>query len=289
MTLNNHDSCARIVTFSSAPRHELTNAGSQTDVMLVSCDVITDVSLHLLADLHRTYDATVTMLLSPAIDITDVSVPGGKANRKMERDIVGLDSTGNRLLFLSSEADIEEEVIPVKRRFLKRHPLMNLHTRLMDGHLYLMKRRVLDLLAEESSISTIKGELMPYLVRKQFSRKDNSSGEMSKKESGGSDEEDYTKLALKMSVWNGNESGCVRHSDRDSDSDSDVRCHAYVMDGGLCLRTNTLVTYCEANRQAGQLIDHKQVHSTANVHQKSQLSQCLSSNVSASVAQLVPL
>ena len=30
-----------------------------------------------------------------------------------------------------------------------RHPLMNLHTRLMDGHLYLMKRRVLDLLAEE--------------------------------------------------------------------------------------------------------------------------------------------
>jgi len=55
----------------------------QTDVMLVSCDVITDVSLHLLADLHRTYDATVTMLLSPAIDITDVSVPGGKANRKM--------------------------------------------------------------------------------------------------------------------------------------------------------------------------------------------------------------
>ena len=33
---------------------------------------------------------------------------------------MGLDSTGNRLLFLSSEADIEEEVIPVKRRFLKR-------------------------------------------------------------------------------------------------------------------------------------------------------------------------
>ena len=32
---------------------------------------------------------------------------------------MGLDSTGNRLLFLSSEADIEE-VIPVKRRFLKR-------------------------------------------------------------------------------------------------------------------------------------------------------------------------
>ena len=73
---------------------------------------------------------------------------------------------------------------------------------------------------------------------------------------GGSDEEDYTKLALKMSVWNGNESGCVRHSDRDSDSDSDVRCHAYVMDGGLCLRTNTLVTYCEANRQ----VCHSSLH-----------------------------
>ncbi|KAI0207617.1 Translation initiation factor eIF-2B subunit gamma [Lamellibrachia satsuma] len=217
----------------------------KTDLMLVSCDLITDVSLHLLADLHRTYDSTITMLLAPSVDITDVSVPGGKANRKIERDIVGLDTAGNRLLFLSSEADIED-VIPLKRRFLK------------------------DLLTEESSISTIKGELMPHLVRKQFSHKvvkqDNSSGEMSKKEFGDSSENDFTNLALEMSVWNS-------HKDNvhDCSHDDDIRCFAYIMDGGMCIRTNTLVTYCEANRQAGQLIQQKNIHSMANIHQKSQV------------------
>ena len=52
-------------------------------MMIVSCDLITDVALHLLADLHRTFDATVTMLLAPSIDTADISVPGGKANRKI--------------------------------------------------------------------------------------------------------------------------------------------------------------------------------------------------------------
>ena len=51
--------------------------------MVISCDLITDVSLHHIADLHRTYDATVTMLLAPAPDTSDMASPGGKAGKKI--------------------------------------------------------------------------------------------------------------------------------------------------------------------------------------------------------------
>ena len=62
----------------------------------------------------------------------------------------------------------------------------------------------------------------------------------------GTSEVDFTKLALQMSAWNGD--GDVHGGNRDND---DMRCYAYVMEGGICVRSNTLVTYCEANRQVG--------------------------------------
>ena len=46
----------------------------QSDVMVLSCDVISDLSLHRLADVHRTHDATVTALFS--------SIPETSADRE---------------------------------------------------------------------------------------------------------------------------------------------------------------------------------------------------------------
>lgn len=36
----------------------------QKDVLVVSCDLIAEVKLHQMADIHRTYDATLTVLLA---------------------------------------------------------------------------------------------------------------------------------------------------------------------------------------------------------------------------------
>ena len=52
------------------------------------------------------------------------------------------------------------------------------------------------------------------------------------------------KLAQQMSTWidhRGDMQDCF-HGDK-------IRCYAHVVTSGLCLRANTLVTYCEANRQ----------------------------------------
>ncbi len=55
----------------------------QTDLLVVSCDLVTDVCLQHLADVHRTKDADLTMLLTRMPDISQVPVPCAKVHRKL--------------------------------------------------------------------------------------------------------------------------------------------------------------------------------------------------------------
>lgn len=69
----------------------------QTDILLVSCDLIADENMkeviYDLADIHRLNDATVTMLLSPALQLTDsTSVPGGRAQKQVGKSDAGIDT-----------------------------------------------------------------------------------------------------------------------------------------------------------------------------------------------------
>lgn len=57
----------------------------QTDILVVSCDLITDVALHEVVDLFRAHNATLAMLMSKAHEFTE-TVPGQKGKKK----------TGNR-------------------------------------------------------------------------------------------------------------------------------------------------------------------------------------------------
>ena len=64
----------------------------ETDMLIVSCDLITDFPLHKLADLHRTKKATVTALLASMSDTKALQVPGGKNNACIERDFITMSS-----------------------------------------------------------------------------------------------------------------------------------------------------------------------------------------------------
>lgn len=246
------------------------------DFLVVSCDLISDIKLHHVADLHRTYDSTVTMLLAPAPDTTDMASPGGKAGRKIERDIVGLKEDGSRVLFLSSEADFEE-CISFRKSFFKKHPNVTMKTKLLDGHLYIMKSWVLDILQEDESISTIKGELVPMLVRKQFSPSVADQNDRNKTHADLGDNthdiysmggDDMMKIAQTMSTW-------VDHRGdmEDCYHDSDVRCYAHIVESGLVLRANSVVTYCEANRQVPKQLEGEtpNIHPTASIQPRSQV------------------
>uniref|UniRef100_A0A3Q2HDH8 Translation initiation factor eIF2B subunit gamma n=1 Tax=Equus caballus TaxID=9796 RepID=A0A3Q2HDH8_HORSE len=267
----------------------------KTDVLVLSCDLITDVALHEVVDLFRAHDASLAMLMRKGQDSLE-PVPGQKGKKKAveQRDFIGVDSTGKRLLFMANEADLDEELV-IKGSILQKHPRIRFHTGLVDAHLYCLKKYVVDFLMENESITSIRSELIPYLVRKQFSSASSQQGQEEK-------EEDLKKKELKSLVfqvlvgftqgpcctdiysfikeantltfapydvcWN-----ACQEDRREDLSRSQVRCYVHIMKEGLCSRVSTLGLYMEANRQVPKLLpilcpEESLIHSSAQIVSK---------------------
>ncbi|XP_041697991.1 translation initiation factor eIF-2B subunit gamma [Coregonus clupeaformis] len=239
----------------------------KTDILVVSCDLITDAALHEVVDLFRAHNATLSMLMSKAHEFTE-TVPGQKGKKKTgeQRDFVGVDGTGKRLLFMANEADLDEGLV-IRKSIMRKHPRMHIKTGLVDAHLYCLKKSVVDFLADNKSISSIRGELVPYLVRKQFSKSMNSpkvndeaDQNLKKKDEIqiSSRDEVLLQLTRDRSCWNDHcgDMSEAYHGGR-------LRCYVHIMDEGMCYRVNTLAAYIEANRLAPKLFDEPAVHPSA--------------------------
>lgn len=128
-----------------------------------------------LFNIFAQHDASLTIQLFRSIHLPDVTVPGPKAKHKLERDLIGIHPETNRLLFLASTSDYEENLTISSHR-LRKYGQMTLYSNLVDSHIYVIKNWVLSFLCGEaasdktaSSFSTIKGELLPCIVKKQMS------------------------------------------------------------------------------------------------------------------------
>ena len=95
-------------------RSALIAAPTQSDVLLLSCDLITTVPLRQLIDCHRVNDCTLTSLL--------VREKGGDGRSKKdtptEKDLVGM-SGDSRLVYFTAQADLDDELV-LSRSMLKR-------------------------------------------------------------------------------------------------------------------------------------------------------------------------
>uniref|UniRef100_A0AAQ4QYJ8 Translation initiation factor eIF2B subunit gamma n=1 Tax=Gasterosteus aculeatus aculeatus TaxID=481459 RepID=A0AAQ4QYJ8_GASAC len=254
----------------------------KTDVLVVSCDLITDVALHEVVDLFRAHNATLAMLMSKAHDFTE-TVPGQKGKKKTgeQRDFVGVDQSGKRLLFMANEADLEDG-LSIRKSIMRKHPRMHIKTGLVDAHLYCLKKAVVDFLADNKSISSIRGELLPYLVRKQFSKttncpksKDDADDQTQKTADGSTNstellicsrDEPLLQLAQERSCWNDH-----RGDMSEAYHGGKLRCYVHIMDQGLCYRVNTLAAYIEANRLASKLLEEPAVHPSAVISERCQM------------------
>lgn len=107
----------------------------------------------------------------------------------------------------------------------------------MDAHLYLMKRAVLDVLVEDRSINMIKAELIPKLLKKKLLPNT-------------IDPEDDFDLKYQIERT----SSSATNPSNNTEEKVFAKCYAHVLNEGLCIRANTLVTYCEANRQVAKKI-----------------------------------
>lgn len=139
------------------------------DLLVISCDVVTNASLFPLINKFREQDASLAVLLLSGGQDNDVIVPGPKSKEKPERDMILTNLHTSRLLFLASLSDFEEDV-QLPAHLLRANGKVQVETKLLDAHVYIIKKWIVDFLAESEGFSTLKGELLPYVVKKQMSR-----------------------------------------------------------------------------------------------------------------------
>ena len=132
----------------------------KTDFLVLSCDLIVEIPSHIILDAYRAVHSAVIALF--------YEHDGGelRANRDDTSDYVGIDAKRSRLLMLTSKDDVDQR-INVSLNILKKFPVLDIHTKLRDAHLYVFKKWVLELVVQKKNISSIKEDLMPLLVKYQ--------------------------------------------------------------------------------------------------------------------------
>ncbi|KAF5923240.1 hypothetical protein HPG69_012330 [Diceros bicornis minor] len=196
--------------------------------------------------------------------------------KEMKHLSILLDEENKNLIKAENYQDVDFRRNPGTTR----HPRIRFHTGLVDAHLYCLKKYVVDFLMENKSITSIRSELIPYLVRKQFSSASSQQGreekeeDLKKKEPKSLDIYSFIKEANTLTFapydacWN----AC--QEDRWEDlSRSQVRCYVHIMKEGLCSRVSTLGLYMEANRQVCKLLpvlcpEESLIHSSAQIVSK---------------------
>ncbi|KAJ1532156.1 hypothetical protein ONE63_000780 [Megalurothrips usitatus] len=231
----------------------------KSDFVVVSCDFVTDVSLHPALELFRKNEAAVTMLFLKPTETSPVDnlpVPGPKTKHKPERDLIGINADTSRLVLLASVSDFDE-ALPLSRGLLRKHPHLQLHSRLLDSHIYVLRKWVCKFIDQERSLSTLKGELLPYIVRKQSSKPTQPLEGDAPNVGGGTKKdinqfaEDSTLVSKVLPISLSNDHWGDMKS---TFQDDKVRCYAYVANAtSFGLRVNTLQAYASINRKILQI------------------------------------
>lgn len=200
----------------------------KTDFFVMSGDLVTNVFLHYLADIHRSRDSALTVLLTRSpVDKSKDAKKKRDSDDMLDKHYIGLDDSDskNRLLMFASASDIEDE-LEMSKATLRRHPNLTVYNNLVDCHLYIMSPWVLKLIEEKKNISSIQAELIPYLVSHQFSEKvDGLLGDSTSSE--------HEKLAQYMS-----------HSSSEHPKDERFRCFALMAQRtSFCKRANTVQSF----------------------------------------------
>lgn len=225
----------------------------KSDVLVLSCDTVTDINFKDLLDLYRKHDATICSLLFSPQPNGNMVIPGPKSKHKPERDLIGVDAQTDRLVFLASASDFESD-LTLPKSLIKKHPHVTIYSNLIDSHIYVIKNWVLKYLQNETNISTLKGELLPHIIRKQLSKPStkkadtNTSMVNSKVESDifyYSKESELKLLIRERSTYNdhiGDNKPCY--------NDDSIRCFAYISESThFGIRVNTIPAYWTTNNK----------------------------------------
>ncbi|XP_014206975.1 translation initiation factor eIF-2B subunit gamma [Copidosoma floridanum] len=233
----------------------------KSDLVVVSTDFIANIDISETLNLYRKHNASITALIVQTPKAPEDFVqPGPKNKQKPERDLIGIDNETGRIVFLASASDFEDTVtMPVK--LLKKHPNFTVFSKLLDAHLYVINKWVLDFLVHHKNFSTLKGELLPYIVKKQLDKpkifKDDKNASVVKLDTTQdifrfAVEKPFNELIMHMSAYNDHDTNLESAYNKDV-----IKCYAQIVNGKCGLRANTLQMYYLANALAHEWFDLK--------------------------------
>lgn len=131
----------------------------KSDFLVMGCDLITDIPPHMLINAHRTLNSSMTAFFFDSANLENVD----RVNKE-DAEIVGIQDMTSRLLITLRKSDLQDDEINLRRSLMNTFPLIHLHSKLRDGHLYIFKNWVIDLVVKNKLISSIKNDLVPLLL-----------------------------------------------------------------------------------------------------------------------------
>lgn len=223
-----------------------------SDVLVLTCDIVTDINLKETLNLFRKHNSSLTSLFFYPQNLGNVQslIPGPKSKHKPERDIIGIDAQTNRLVFLASASDFENE-ISLPTSLLKKHTNIKFYSNLLDSHIYVLRNWVIKYLKSEENISTLKGEFLPHVIKKQLSRPEKKidtnqsivGNETPNDIASFAKESDLDIQIREYSSYNDHYGDLKPAYHGDS-----IRCYAYIApQSNIGIRVNTLPSYCLVN------------------------------------------
>lgn len=144
---------------------------------MVGCDLITNVPLDAMMETFRLHlPACVTLMAEP---VTTESQASGVAasttisssSSKMDHTdaiFVGLDATNETIVYLKSADDCNGK-FNVRMGVLNQYSTLNIYSTLKDVHAYIFNKWVMDLIVQKPKMSSLREDVLPYLVRLQTS------------------------------------------------------------------------------------------------------------------------
>ncbi|XP_063709715.1 translation initiation factor eIF2B subunit gamma [Culicoides brevitarsis] len=228
----------------------------KSDLLVVSCDIVSNVSLYPLINKFRQHDATLVALLMKSCD-EDAVVPGPKSKEKPERDLILTNCNTNRLIFSASLSDFEEKV-SLPAHLFRSNGKVQMDSKLLDAHVYIMKRWVLEFLQDSNQFSTMKGELLPYIVKKQMSQPLNLSDPgkfMSESNVNPHVDDIFTFVSHSTLAQKIAETSLYSEEKHKPNKSYDcIRCYAVKAPlETFAVRVNTLRSFCAANQKVPKI------------------------------------
>ncbi|KAF0974572.1 hypothetical protein FDP41_006604 [Naegleria fowleri] len=156
-----------------------------TDFLVISSDLITDVPLLNVLDIHRQHNSSLTLLLKDESNISSsdsdeidyfalTNYERGAIQQFVdsEQPISAMQRRKKLALkpprvIMDQVLDSEDKTLSVPRAFMRRWPNFTLTKGLKDSHLYICAKWIADLLLQKPEMESLKHDVIPFLVDSQ--------------------------------------------------------------------------------------------------------------------------